>query len=333
MPNRPRARRRGLFVLVFMIIILAGAYTGYWFYMANQLKTGVIDWIDDQRALGYQMQHDSLKMTGFPYRFHLVVEKPAVTTPDGAWVWQGEQLDLVMQTYNFQHVIGYSPGSHIIQTANGEIINAEAVSLQASFRWNSESLQRVSIVSEGVNATASGEPYTLAGFHLHLRPMPERPDNIQIKAGFEQLSLPEPIADAEWLGTDIGPISAPIEIINGVPLMNASGDIKNLVRQFEPQLVSPLTELSWGPAIVKLKSEGLALDEAYRPAGKVELRVEDISKLKEALEDADKMNPQLNTVLSTVESMTGETAFIPITLKDGKAKHIFLELGEVSPVL
>ena len=57
MPDRARQSRRGLFVFMFITTVLLAAYTVYWFYMANQLKIGVVDWIEDQREAGYEMEH------------------------------------------------------------------------------------------------------------------------------------------------------------------------------------------------------------------------------------------------------------------------------------
>ena len=334
MPDRARQSRRGFFTFVFMILVLLGAYTVYWFYMANQLTVGVEDWIDDQRAAGYAMEHNGLKMSGYPYRFHLDIDAPDITTPDGDWRWRGEQLVLVMQPWNWNHVIGYADGRHVVTHPEGQETEVETAGAQGSFRWDEESIQRISLITGTINAVQNGaQLFSGEGLNLHLSPFPNAPEDLRILAGFTRLSLPSAPKDAEWLGPEAGPLSAPIRITKGVSILETSGDPAAIVRAFDPSLSSPLTELTWGPLQVKLKTDGLSLDKSARPSGALNIRVENIDALKAALAENGELTDEISQGLDLVKAgLPEDTSFLPITFRDGQAQFMFQKIADLQPV-
>lgn len=334
MPDRARQSRRGLFVFMFFIAAVLAAYTGYWFYMANQLKIGVVDWIEDQRAAGYEMTHDGLKMTGYPYRFHLDVAAPQIATPDGAWRWRGDKLMLVMQPWNWNHVIAYADGRHVITDPVGARIALDAAGAQGSFRWNAESMQRVSLVAGTIAAVKDGaQLFSGEGLNLHLSPFPDAPEDLRILAGFNKLTLPQAPQDAEWLGPEAGPLTAPIRIVRGVSVLEAGGDPQTVIRALTPRLSSPLTQLTWGPLELQLKSDGVFLDAQDRPAGSLDIRVENIDGLKSALADAGELTDDIAQGLELVKAgQPTETSFLPVMFKDGQAQFMFQKVADLEPV-
>ncbi len=334
MPDRSRTRRRGLFLWMFFIILLLVSYTIYWFYMANQLTIGVEDWIDDQREAGYRMEHGGLDMSGFPYRFNLDVTAPDVTTPDGAWRVQGEKLTLVMQPWNWSHVISYSNGRHIITNPDGEEIIATAQGAQGSFSWDEESITRISLVADMLDATQDNAPIVSGqGFYLHVSPFPEAPEDLRIRTGFTTLNLPEAPRDAQWLGTTAGPVDAPIRISRGMTLLETGGDIKAAIRALNPEFSTPLTQISWGPLKAKLKTDGLGLDGLDRPSGALNVRLEDIDALKTAIAASGDLTEDKAIALDAFKAgPRTETSFLPFIFKDGKAKFMFLTVAELDPV-
>ncbi len=52
-----------------LLLLLAGAYTGYWFFVAAKLQVGVEAWIAEQRAIGNDLRVAEGSIDGFPFTF------------------------------------------------------------------------------------------------------------------------------------------------------------------------------------------------------------------------------------------------------------------------
>jgi len=52
-----------------LALILGGAYTGYWFYVAAKLQAGVEAWVAEQRASGNEVRIADGSVGGFPFTF------------------------------------------------------------------------------------------------------------------------------------------------------------------------------------------------------------------------------------------------------------------------
>ena len=138
-PSTSRKKSRfWLYAPFVLLLILVGAWTAYWFIAKGQLDKGIDEWIAAERANGAELEYSSKSLGGFPYRFELVVNDP-IYQPAGAPRWEGEQLRLVMQPWNWQHVIAYSPGRNLLTEAGGlrQTVTLDKTSA-ASLSWNSD---------------------------------------------------------------------------------------------------------------------------------------------------------------------------------------------------
>ncbi len=334
MNDVPKKHRRWpVFVLPIVFLIAIIAYSAYWHILAKELHKGALAWIDDQRAAGYDMSYASTKMSGYPWRFRLDVETPAIKDPNTGWDWAGEKLTLVMQTYNFSHVISYLPGKHVLTAPDETKYEMDLEGAQGSFRWNDENVQRVSLVARSVVMNAPDGIYEIQGPNFHMSPMPGATEDMRIQTGFDKILLPRERADAPWLGREIGPVAAPIAVKHGMTVLSVSGKPKDIISALDPSVITPLTEINWGPLKVKAKTAGITIDSKNRPEGVLQLRLENIPALRRALNDAGQLDQESQAVLALAEGMMqSETAFVPITFKDGKAKFAFQDLGEVGPI-
>lgn len=326
-----------VFGTFFLAIIL---YTVYWFIASNQIKKGVLNWMEEQQALGYQLQHQGVEISGFPYRFELDVYRPEVTTPDSHWTWSTERLQIVMQSYNYSHYIAYAPGQHIATDhVNNVNYTTEMDGFTVSYSHSKNIVKRLSIVAKSIQAVARAtdgskeENLSLTNPHFHMSPMPDHADDIRLLVGFDTLNLSSPVPDAEFLGTDIGPLSAPIAIKQGMKLLEEGGSPDLMIAQLDPALVSPITQFKWGPLEVKAKTEGIKVDSAHKPSGLLNVRLENISELRIALDKAGKLDDDAKTALALAEGMMQkEDTFLPITFSQGKVKIMFKDVAELEPL-
>jgi hypothetical protein len=77
-----RRSTRLLLVLLGVLLVVVGGYTGYWFIVAGRIADGVTTWAQSERADKIDVSWRKLAMTGFPTSFR--VELEAVTVRDDA---------------------------------------------------------------------------------------------------------------------------------------------------------------------------------------------------------------------------------------------------------
>jgi len=194
------------------LILLVIVYSVYWFYAASEIEQRAEAELDAYRAQGFDIKHQGLEVSGYPYRFVMDLEKPFLQTPDDTLTWQGESLKLVVQSYNLNHVIGYAPGRQIIENS-GETFTTDSEGLQASLSWSDNTIKRLSIVADTLTATTPDKKqYTATKPHIHASPMPADASALRVMLGFEELQVPEAPIGYEWLGTKVGPFSSPIAV-------------------------------------------------------------------------------------------------------------------------
>jgi Uncharacterized protein conserved in bacteria (DUF2125) len=79
-------KTRRLLWLAVAALLLAGAYTGYWFWLARTFETNIALWVEQQRALGYRISYAAGKPYGYPLPLRIdardiVVESPPYQSP------------------------------------------------------------------------------------------------------------------------------------------------------------------------------------------------------------------------------------------------------------
>ena len=89
------------------LIVLFVLYGAYWFYASTQIRDGVNDWIAAQERAGYQIEHDGVRVGGFPYRFRIRLISPHVRAPesDGGWYAHLAALHADALPYDLSHWI------------------------------------------------------------------------------------------------------------------------------------------------------------------------------------------------------------------------------------
>jgi hypothetical protein len=73
--------RRIFIALLALVVLLAGAYCGYWYYTANNLRAGIDPWAEAQRAEGYDLHWDAVTVGGFPFTIRLRFDNFYIAAP------------------------------------------------------------------------------------------------------------------------------------------------------------------------------------------------------------------------------------------------------------
>ncbi|MEQ8195977.1 MAG: DUF2125 domain-containing protein [Rhodospirillales bacterium] len=73
--------------------VLVAAYTGYWFFLAQQLRAGAAQWIKVHAQEGIDIRHEGDALSGFPLAVRLTLRQPVAASDDKRrpFVWRGQR--------------------------------------------------------------------------------------------------------------------------------------------------------------------------------------------------------------------------------------------------
>ncbi|MFT4090757.1 MAG: DUF2125 domain-containing protein [Asticcacaulis sp.] len=75
--------RWGLFAPLLVAAVLFAAWSGYWFFTAHQIEKRITDHLNGLVSAGYQVDHEGLKVGGYPFRMFISADKTEVIAPSG----------------------------------------------------------------------------------------------------------------------------------------------------------------------------------------------------------------------------------------------------------
>jgi hypothetical protein len=320
MTSRPAKRpgRRGLYIPILVFAVLIAAYSAYWVWARGELAKGVDAWIAQERAAGRIVTFETKRLAGYPFRFALHVDAPVYGDPAAGWRWTGETLQLVMQPWNWQHVIARTPGANRF-TAGGQTLALDlGRKSAASLSWTGEGLRRGSLsldrLTARIDETALGSAQAL---EIHLRPPPGEPDMLQLQAGWREIALARPLPDLDFLGTRFGPSILRAEahdvfpaLATGVDLADLPGAILSLGGSIHvPQLVLD-TEAGRLGARARLARTG-----SGALSGALSLRLDRADALKSALEAADRLDAETRQAIDMLAMGSRDGKFVELSVR------------------
>lgn len=320
-PHAQPRKRRGFWIFFpfFLFALLVAAYSAYWAWARSLLDEGIDAWIADERAAGRIVEYSSKSLGGYPFRFALNVEQPVYGDPRAAQRWQGESLQLVMQPWNWQHVIARTPGRNMLDI-EGESYSIDLGRRSAgSLSWTNEGIRRISVAIDTLGAGNGRETLGRAeGFEFHLRPPPGEPEMLQLQTQWKLLELARPIPDAEFLGNRFGPSILRAEASQAIPALETSGGIERLagaILALGGEITLAQLELDWGPADIGARGR---LDRNARGdiEGTIDVRVEDHERLKSALREHGRLDQQTETALDMVAAASRDGKFLSISIRN-----------------
>ncbi|MDX1401227.1 MAG: DUF2125 domain-containing protein [Kiloniellales bacterium] len=85
--------RKVLIIPTSLLLFFAACYTGYWFWAASTLKSGLENWKGVQEEKGYDVRYRADSPAGFPFDLILTLEETVLNSPSG-WLWQAAGVEL-----------------------------------------------------------------------------------------------------------------------------------------------------------------------------------------------------------------------------------------------
>lgn len=170
------SRRHRLIVApLVLIVLLALAWTGGWFYAARRAEATIAAWIEREAQEGRVYACASRKIEGFPFRIELRCTEPKAELQGraGPVVLQARELLALAQVYQPDLIIAEVSGPLTASIGADAQYTAEWTLLQASLRGRPSAPERISIVLDDPKLAQRGQPSSMiarAGrFEAHLR--------------------------------------------------------------------------------------------------------------------------------------------------------------------
>jgi hypothetical protein len=214
-----RSSRAVAIVLAVLAVIIVGGYSYYWFTTATKLRDGLGPWAEAQRARGYVIRWDLVKLGGFPtsfrFRFtkpNVAVERPLPVTVDAP------TLDVGAEPWNLHHWRLTAPEGARISDAQGAfgVDIAQFVASSGEISGNNIVLEIVASALDG-SGLAGGTHISSATAHLALPAQPPASHTASaLEAAFQLNDVKLPTG-VPGFGDTLAEIAASVELRGAIP--------------------------------------------------------------------------------------------------------------------
>ena len=169
-----RHSRRGLVIPFAIVGVLLAAWTGWWFWLSGKVEEQVAVQTQSLRDAGWQVTHEPVSVTGWPFRVRIAFPAANVTAPSGHGVSTPE-LVAEANAWNPGRWMAIAPDGLILTRAGkGQVaIEGEALRMSVSHLTDRFPDLRIELVRPSFTPVAEAEPFPLASaerVELYTRP-------------------------------------------------------------------------------------------------------------------------------------------------------------------
>ncbi|MBX9460798.1 MAG: DUF2125 domain-containing protein [Brevundimonas sp.] len=170
----PRHSRRGLIVPFAIVAVLLAAWTGWWFYLADQVETRLAAQTESLRQAGWQVNHEPVSVGGWPFRTRVAFPAADIVAPSGHGVAASE-LVAEANAWNPGHWVILAPDGLILTRAGkGQVaVEGEALRMSVSHLRDRFPDLRIELARPTFTPVAGADPFPLASaerVELYTRP-------------------------------------------------------------------------------------------------------------------------------------------------------------------
>ena len=308
--------------LLWIGVVLAVLWGGYWVVGSTAVERGAAQWFDDQNATGMVAKRDGISVSGFPSRFDLTITSPELADPVTGWRWTAPFVQVLSMTWKPWHVIAALPREQHLQVA-GQKIDLTSAKIAASVRVTpSTDLTLQEVVIEGHDILATSD----AGWKVATRSLvlavardPVRP--LDQRVGLQIADL-VPAPELAALVPDLGDT---ISVVHLDATMTLSAALDRHMAETRPQLTRLSVgdfHLNWGSLAIAATGQidrgpdGLA-------TGQIDFRVRNWRQIPALMVAAGFIRPEMGETLTRglqelANSGTDPDVLeLPLTLADG----------------
>jgi hypothetical protein len=284
--------RRLITFLLVVVLVAAAGYTGYWFYIARQLRAGLEPWAEARRAEGYTVRWEAAAVEGFPAAFRLRFQQPVFGAPmptpyevSGASI-VGEAAPWNLRRWH----VSLPQGAHV--AAPVEAASLTLADLAGDVTLSGAGGAQIDVTAHEVagGEAAAGLRVGTADARIAIPDKPaanHRETGLGIAVSLTQLALPHAVA----------PFGGTVETLALAATLKGALPHGPLARSLEAWRDDGGTielengRLRWGDLAVDA-SGTLALDEALQPTGALTATIRGHNALVDAVTAAGGLQPR-----------------------------------------
>ncbi|WP_442581843.1 DUF2125 domain-containing protein [Mesorhizobium sp. ASY16-5R] len=324
-PSRANGRygRRIIWLAVF-IVILIGAYTAGWFWLAGRIEGETRAAMARLEKRGLTAECVNLAVRGYPFRIGVYCDRVAVAQPAQALSLAAGAFRSAGQIYDPMRLVAELDSPATISAPSGRIA-LDWRALRASTRLTTALPERISLEGADLRVGIDGKPQLVSAdsFEAHMRP---NEADLDIAGSFGRLALAPSLAG----GRTIPPLTgeADLSLKDGLKWLaeNSARDLRG-----QSGIIRTLT-LQLGEKGALILSGPFSIDQD----GLID------ADLKVSISDPKALSSSLAEVFPEEESkikqgfaglaFLGSKPSLPLKITKGAATLGFIPLGRIKPV-
>lgn len=318
--------------LLLAITVAALAYSGWWAYAAQSLRSDVEDWFADQRAAGWEATYSDIAVRGFPNRTDLTLTDPVLRAPDGSIGWQAPFFQILTLTYTPGHVIVAWPDSQTITTAEGRF-DVTSDGLRASVISEKGRILRSNIEATVLNIAGPDQAVAMAGLNAALQRIEPSTTDYRLALSIDSLARSNPRITGVRVPDSFGTLRTDLTLGLEAPLT-----LDTISAPPNPTALTLRTaEAGYGALVLKITGdtrfdgEGLATGEVTIEARNWR---ESVAAARAAGDLPPALSDGLTELLTLIASLSGsrDTLDVTLGLDAGTVRLGPLPIGQLPPL-
>ena len=303
--------------LLYLIVTLTLAWSGYWFVASSGTKAGLVSWFQAREIEGWQAEYSDLSVGGFPNRVDASFTEIALADPDTGLAWTAPFFQLLALSYRPNHVIAVWPNEQVISTPQ-EKLTVTSAKMQASLVVAPEvslPVERSNFASESL-AISSDAGWSMQSDSLRIA--------VRAVEGAENLYdfayQAEGVAPPSFLRTSVLPAKMSAMDLDMQVGFDRPWDLRALEdRRPQPTTLTIRTaKAAWGDLSFQMAAD-LTMDEVGSPTGEATLRLNNwrdmMAMLRESGQVASASLDTAEPVMALLASLSGSRDDIDVTLR------------------
>ena len=283
MTAAPRHSRRGIVVPFLIVGLLLAAWTGWWFFLAQQIETRLAAQAEGLRQQGWTVRYARATTTGWPFRARVALPHAEIITPSGHGV-SAPELVAEANAYAPDRWVVIAPNGLTVHRADkGEVaVRADTVRMSVSRLTARFPDLRIEAVKPVFTPHTGSDPFPISSAErIQFYARPHLTDG---KAVTDQMDVKfmltdargragGPVEGATQQGRLTADIEATLEQASRLQGPDAQGVFMNWTRE-GGRFTAVRGELSAGESRALLSSDALTAGADGRLAGEVALEAE-----------------------------------------------------------
>lgn len=330
------------FILLGVVVAAALGYAAYWVYLAGLVPDRFNAWADQQRARGWTVSYDEVRVSGFPFRLEASVLAPRLAQPGSAAApaWEGERIDAVAHPWNLTHILFHFEGRQriaFVERRRSRIVDVTMAENVGSYRTTTGGKPlRLSFEADGLELRSVDlpGPATVRRAVLHMRraEATNRLGDAALKV--EGLRLPAGVEAP--LGRDIDLLDVILGLTGALPNGLPPSDAVIAWRDAGGTVEVQKFDVTWG-AVKAAASGTLQLDETTRPAGEMTAKIRGHEALLDAAAATGRIRARdldlAKSALGLLAAAGGGVLSVPVRLQNGSAYLGPVLVGRLRPLI